>query len=140
MRHASEHHLRDRGLRVTAPRLAVLEALTDHRHVPADAIARAARAHAGTVSTQGIYNVLADLVSAGLVHRIEPAGSAALYELSDRGLHHHLICRECGHVRDLECEHGTTDCLQPPKSHGFADLEAEIVFWGTCPACQARDA
>ena len=135
-----EDELRDLGLRVTAPRLSVLQVLAERSHVSADTVAAAARDRAGSVSTQGIYNVLTDLVTAGLVHRIEPAGSAALYELSDKGLHHHLICRRCGLVMDLGCEHGTTDCLQPPQTHGFTGLEAEIVFWGTCPECQASPA
>ena len=135
-----EDQLRTRGLRVTAPRVAVLQVLTERSHVSADTVAAAARDRAGPVSTQGIYNVLTDLVTAGLVHRIEPAGSAALYELSDKGLHHHLICRDCGLVMDLTCEHGTADCLLPPQTHGFTGLEAEIVFWGTCPECQASPA
>jgi Fur family transcriptional regulator, stress-responsive regulator len=137
---AFEDQLRERGLRVTAPRIAVLQVLAGHSHVSADTVATAARDRAGAVSTQGIYNVLTDLVAAGLVHRIEPAGSPALYELSEQGLHHHLICRECARVMDLACEHGTADCLMPPQTHGFTGLEAEIVFWGTCPECQASPA
>ena len=132
--------LRSRGLRVTAPRVAVLEVLAEQRHVSAQMVAAAARDRAGAVSTQGIYNVLTDLTAAGLVHRIEPAGSPALYELSEEGIHHHLICRDCGLVMDLACEHGTADCLLPPQTHGFSGLEAEIVFWGTCPECQASPA
>lgn len=135
-----EDQLRTRGLRVTAPRVAVLEVLAEQRHVSAETVAIAAREHAGAVSTQGIYNVLTDLTAAGLVHRIEPAGSPALYELSAEGIHHHLICRDCGLVMDLACEHGTADCLLPPQTHGFSGLEAEIVFWGTCPECQASPA
>lgn len=137
---AFEDELRTRGLRVTAPRIAVLEVLAEQRHVSADTVATAARGRAGAVSTQGIYNVLTDLTAAGLVHRIEPAGSPALYELSEQGIHHHLICRQCGLVMDLACEHGTADCLLPPQTHGFTGLEAEIVFWGTCPECQAAPA
>ena len=137
---AFEEELRTRGLRVTAPRIAVLEVLAEQRHVSADTVATAARGRAGAVSTQGIYNVLTDLTAAGLVHRIEPAGSPALYELSEQGIHHHLICRQCGLVMDLACEHGTADCLLPPQTHGFTGLEAEIVFWGTCPECQASTA
>ena len=135
-----EDQLRTRGLRVTAPRVAVLEVLAAQRHVSAETVAMAAREHAGAVSTQGIYNVLTDLTAAGLVHRIDPAGSPALYELSEQGIHHHLICRGCGLVMDLACEHGTADCLLPPQTHGFSGLEAEIVFWGTCPECQASPA
>lgn len=135
-----ETRLRDRGLRVTAPRVAVLEVLAESSHLSADTVATSARDRAGAVSTQGIYNVLTDLVAAGLVHRIEPAGSAALYELSDKGTHHHLVCSTCGRVTDLECEHGTASCLQPPQTHGYTGLEAEIVFWGICPQCQAAPA
>ncbi len=135
-----EDLLRTRGLRVTAPRIAVLEVLAERRHVSAETVASAARDRAGAVSTQGIYNVLTDLTAAGLVHRIEPAGSPALYELSAEGIHHHLICRDCGLVMDLACEHGTANCLMPPKTYGFTGLEAEIVFWGTCPECQASPA
>ncbi len=135
-----EAQLREHGLRVTAPRVAVLQVLGERSHLSADTVATAARDRAGAVSTQGIYNVLTDLVAAGLVHRIDPAGSPALYELSELGTHHHLICRTCGLVLDLACEHGTASCLAPPQTHGFSGLEAEIVFWGTCPACQAEPA
>jgi Fe2+ or Zn2+ uptake regulation protein len=128
--------LRDRGLRVTAPRLAVLELLDHGSHLPADSIVAAVRQRTGSVSTQGVYNVLGDLLAAGLVHRIEPAGSAALYELAREEKHHHLICRLCGTVKDLPCDHAASECISPPELHDFADIEAEIVFWGTCPACQ----
>lgn len=138
MMDATEERLRERGLRVTAPRVAVLQVLADHSHVPADMVASAARGRVGAVSTQGIYNVLTDLVAAGLVHRIEPAGSPALYELSSPNAHHHLICRDCGRVTDLECEHDIESCLIPPKTHGYAGVQAEIVFWGTCPECQTH--
>lgn len=128
--------LRSRGLRVTAPRVTVLGLLDHGSHLPADAIVDAVRDHAGTVSTQGVYNVLADLVAAGLLHRIEPAGSPALYELAREEPHHHLVCRDCGLVLDLDCDHETRDCLMPPHLHGFTGIEAEIVFWGNCPSCQ----
>ena len=129
--------LRDRGLRVTATRIAVLESLDHGSHLPADALAVAVRARAGSVSTQGLYNALGDLVRVGLVHRIEPAGSPALYELGRKEAHHHLVCRSCSAVVDLDCDHGQEACLQPRNDHGYAALEAEIVFWGTCPACQS---
>ena len=128
--------LRVRGLRVTAPRVAVLDVLDHGSHLPADAVVEAVRTRAGTASTQGVYNVLADLVAAGLVHRIEPAGSPALYELAREHAHHHLICRECAVVLDVDCDHEARECLVPPRLNGFTDIEAEIVFWGTCPACQ----
>ena len=133
---AVEESLRAHGLRVTAPRVAVMQILADNSHLSADEVATAARERTGAVSTQGIYNVLTDLVATGLVHRIEPAGSAALYELSVKGTHHHLICRHCRRVQDLDCEHRAVGCLHPPQTHGYDHLEAEIVFWGTCPECQ----
>ncbi|MCU0266016.1 MAG: transcriptional repressor [Actinomycetia bacterium] len=129
--------LRSHGLRVTGPRLAVLQVLAADGHLSAEAVAAAARHRVGSVSTQGVYTVLADLVAAGLVHRIEPAGSPALYEIQHEETHHHLVCRSCAAVVDLPCDHDLKSCLVPPATHGFADLEAEIVFWGTCPACQA---
>jgi Fur family ferric uptake transcriptional regulator len=130
--------LRAAGLRVTSPRVAVMEVLGEAQHVSADTVAKAARSRTGAVSTQAIYNVLSDLVSVGLVHRIEPSGSPALYELSTGGTHHHLMCRECAKVVDLACEHGTDACIMPPKKHGFSDIEADIVFWGTCRECRTR--
>lgn len=129
--------LRELGMRVTAPRVAVLEVLDHGSHLPADAVVEGVRSRAGSASTQGVYNVLADLVAAGLVHRIEPAGSPALYELSKEHTHHHLICRGCAAVLDVDCDHEVRECLVPPRLHGFTDIEAEIVFWGTCPACQS---
>ena len=131
-----ERELRERGLRVTAQRVAVLQVLGARRHVSADAVAHEVRLRAGAASTQGIYNVMNDFVHAGLVQRIDVGGGPALYELADEGRHHHLICRECGQVVDLACDHGADSCLAPPDRHGFTDLEAEIVFWGMCPECQ----
>lgn len=132
-----EEALRSRGLRVTGPRLAVLQVLADNGHLSAEAVASAVRARVGSVSTQGVYTVLADLVAAGLVHRIEPAGSPGLYELQREEIHHHLVCRSCGAVVDLPCDHDLESCLPPPATHGYADVRAEIVFWGTCPACRS---
>ncbi len=129
--------LRSHGLRVTGPRLAVLDLLDHGSHLSADAIAVAVRERTGAVSTQGVYNVLTDLLDVGLLHRIEPAGSPALYELSRPEKHHHLICRGCSNVIDIGCNHGLDECITPPHLHGFADIEAEIVFWGTCPECQS---
>lgn len=130
--------LRDRGLRVTSPRVAVREVLEAGGHLPAETVVAAARSRVGTVSTQGVYNILADLVGAGLVHRIEPAGSPALYEMAQDHPHHHLICRHCGVVLDAVCDHELRECLLPPQLEGFSEIEAEIVFWGNCPACQSK--
>ncbi|MEZ5185046.1 MAG: Fur family transcriptional regulator [Candidatus Nanopelagicales bacterium] len=132
----AEHDLRERGLRVTAQRLAVLQVLSEARHVSADYVATAVRTRAGAASTQGIYNVVNDLVGAGLVQRIDIGGGPALYELAAEGPHHHLMCRKCSRVVDLPCDHGIDSCLMPPEQLGFADIEAEIVFWGTCAECQ----
>ncbi len=135
-----EQELRERGLRVTAQRIAVIEALGQMRHVSADTVARAVRDRAGAVSTQGIYNVVNDLVEAGLVQRIDVGSGPALYELADDGPHHHLICRDCGRIVDLQCDHGVDACIVPPSTYGFADIEAEIVFWGTCEQCSRTHA
>jgi Fur family transcriptional regulator, stress-responsive regulator len=132
---ASEQ-LRSTGLRVTSTRLAVLRSLSHGSHLAADSIVDSVREQAGTVSTQGVYNVLADLLAAGLIERIEPAGSPALYELARDHPHHHLICRDCHVVLDLECDHESQDCLTPPAELGFSDIEAEILFWGTCADCR----
>lgn len=123
-------------MRVTAQRVAVLQVLGQRRHVSADAVAHEVRARAGAASTQGIYNVMNDFVDAGMVQRIDVGGGPALYELADEGRHHHLVCRDCGRVVDLACDHGADACLTPPEQFGFTDIEAEIVFWGTCRECR----
>ena len=129
--------LRHARLRVTAPRLAVLEALqTLTPHQNADAIAAAARARLGTLSTQAVYDNLRVLVDAGIVRRIEPAGSAALYEVRIGDNHHHLVCRVCGTTHDVDCVVGYAPCLQPSATYGFSLDEAEVTFWGICPNCQ----
>lgn len=127
--------LRESGLRVTGPRVAVLSSLQAGSHLSTEEVLGAVRDRTGTASLQGVYNVLADLVAAGLVHRIEPAGHPALYELARIENHHHLICRSCGVVLDVTCDHDREECLVPPRLHGFTGIEAEIVFWGTCPEC-----
>ena len=130
--------LRDRGLRVTSPRVAVLEVLDEGGHLSAETVVAAVRSRVGAVSTQGVYNVLADLVGAGLVHRIEPAGGPALFETGQEYPHHLLICRHCGVVLDAVCDHDSRECLLPPQLEGFSDIKAEIVFWGNCPTCQSN--
>lgn len=132
-----QQRLRRAGLRVTAPRLAVLTALKDLTpHQNAETIAEAARARLGTLSTQAVYDNLRTLSEAGLVRRIEPAGSAALYELRVGDNHHHLVCRECGETHDVDCVIGDAPCLQPSAAYGFVVDEAEVTFWGLCPRCQ----
>lgn len=129
--------LRAAGLRVTAPRVAVLCAVAARPHSDADRIAEHVRADLGSVSTQAVYDVLRACVAAGLLRRIEPAGSPARYETRTGDNHHHLVCRRCGSVVDVDCTVGQPPCLQPAGDHGFAVDEAEVVFWGLCPACQA---
>ena len=131
-----QDRLRQAGLRVTSPRLAVLTALTALPHQNVDAIAAAARARFGSLSTQAVYDNLHVLVEAGIVRRIEPAGSAALYELQTGNNHHHLVCRCCGSTHDVDCAVGKAPCLAPSADHGFVIDEAEVVFWGLCPRFQ----
>jgi Fe2+ or Zn2+ uptake regulation protein len=128
--------LRAAGLRVTSARLAVLDAVREGDHLAADAVAETARRRLGSVSTQAIYDVLHALTRAGLVRRIEPAGSPARYEARVADNHHHAVCRACGAVADIDCVVGQAPCLHPDAAHGYAIDEAEIVFWGLCPSCR----
>jgi Fe2+ or Zn2+ uptake regulation protein len=128
--------LRSAGLRVTAPRRAVLAALADHPHSTADAVTTVVRGELGSVSTQAVYDVLAACVDAGLVRRIEPAGSAARYETRTGDNHHHVVCRSCGRTADVDCVVEQRPCLSPSDDTGFVIDEAEVVFWGRCPACR----
>ena len=132
----SARDLRDAGLRVTAPRVAVLEMLGGHPHMTADSVAVQVRSRLGRVSTQAVYDVLAACTEAGLVRRIRPAGSAALFETRTGDNHHHLMCRTCARVADVACTGGGTPCLTPDDDAGYLLDEAEIVFWGYCPDCQ----
>jgi Fur family transcriptional regulator, stress-responsive regulator len=128
--------LRDAGLRVTAPRLAVLSELTVGQHLTADQIAARVRDRLGTISTQAVYDVFGALTRAGLVRRIEPAGSPARYETRVGDNHHHAVCRSCGAIADVDCVLGEPPCLGPAVADGFVIDEAEVTFWGLCPACQ----
>jgi Fur family ferric uptake transcriptional regulator len=110
--------------------------LADRPHVAADSIADAVRNELGAVSTQAIYDVLRVCSDAGIVRRIQPAGSPARYELRVRDNHHHLVCRTCGTVDDVDCAVGEAPCLEPSAGRGFDIDEAEVVFWGTCPHCR----
>lgn len=132
--------LRAAGLRVTAPRVAVLRALVAHPHATADAVATEVRTSAGAVSTQAVYDVLRVCADAGLVRRIEPAGSSARYELRVGDNHHHLVCRACGSVADVDCAVGEVPCLEPNEDHGYVVDEAEVIYWGLCPGCVAGGA
>jgi Fe2+ or Zn2+ uptake regulation protein len=127
--------LRQHGLQVTAQRLAVVQAVSDGPHSTADDIYGAVRAEIGAISRQAVYDALAVLSDRGLVRRIQPAGSPARYENRVGDNHHHLICRTCGTMVDVDCAVGDTPCLTAHTDHGFAIDEAEVVYWGTCPAC-----
>ncbi|PWJ52669.1 ferric uptake regulator, Fur family [Quadrisphaera granulorum] len=131
--------LRDAGLRVTRPRLAVLDAVHGHPHSTTDALIDAARTHLPTLSHQAVYDALRVLTDAGVVRRIQPRGSVARYEARVDDNHHHLVCRACGSITDVDCVLGEAPCLVPEHSaaEGFAVDEAEITFWGLCPACAA---
>jgi Fur family ferric uptake transcriptional regulator len=131
---ASTQSLREAGLRVTKPRLAVLAAVGNYPHADTDSIVSAARAETD-VSTQAVYDVLRALTAAGLVRRIEPAGSVARYELRVGDNHHHVVCRNCGDIADVDCAVGYTPCLTAMQSHGYVIDEAEVVYWGYCPGC-----
>jgi len=133
--------LRTRGLRVTAPRLAVYRAVAETPgHPGVDVIATRARALIGTLSTQAVYDALNALSAAGLLRRIEPAGSPARFETRVGDNHHHVVCRVCGAAQDVDCVVGKEPCLTPSDAGGFLVDEAEVTFWGVCPECQAAAA
>lgn len=130
--------LRDAGLRVTGPRIAVLTALAERGHANVDELVRASRSELGSLSTQAVYDMLRAFVAAGLTRRIEPAGHPALFEARAGDNHHHVVCRECGLVADVDCAVGERPCLSPSQVHGFVLDEAEVTFWGLCPRCAGR--
>lgn len=127
--------LRGAGLRVTAARVALLETVRQGDHLEVESIASGVRDRVGHVSLQAVYEALHALTAAGLVRRIEPAGSPARFEGRVGDNHHHLVCRSCGAVVDVDCVIGEPPCLTPSDAHGFAIDEAEVVFWGRCPDC-----
>ncbi len=127
--------LRGADLRVTRPRVAVLDVVHAHPHHDTDSIATLVRADIGDVSTQAIYDVLRALTGAGLVRRIEPAGSVARYEARVADNHHHVVCRCCGSIADVDCAVGHAPCLTAAQDHGYAIDEAEVLYWGVCPTC-----
>jgi Fur family transcriptional regulator, stress-responsive regulator len=130
-----EQLLRGAALRVTRPRVAVLAAVHAHPHADTDAIIGYARQDLGEVSHQAVYDVLRVLNTAGLIRRIEPAGSPARYESRVADNHHHVVCRSCGRVADVDCAVEATPCLTPSEAHGFTIDEAEVIYWGRCPDC-----
>ncbi|GIE97771.1 Fur family transcriptional regulator [Paractinoplanes rishiriensis] len=133
-----EDLLRANGLRVTKPRLAVLEVLHEGGHLEVEDIANRARTRLDSVSTQAVYDVLGALSRAGLARRLEPAGSPARFEARVGDNHHHIVCRGCGAIADVDCAVGERPCLTPNDRQGFELDEAEVTFWGLCPACQTR--
>lgn len=129
--------LRDADLRVTGPRMAVLEWLAGHPHSTADQVAEAVRGSIGSVSTQAVYDVLNAFIRVKLVRRIELAGHPSRFETRTGDNHHHLVCRECGRTEDVDCVVGPAPCLDPSAASGYLVDEAEVVFWGLCPLCSA---
>ncbi|GAA4330612.1 Fur family transcriptional regulator [Streptomyces venetus] len=127
--------LRGAGLRVTAARVALLEAVRDGDHLGAETIASEVRGRVGHISVQAVYEGLHALTAAGLIRRLDPPGSPALYEGRVGDNHHHLVCRSCGTVADVDCAVGHAPCLTASDDRGFAVDEAEVIYWGLCPAC-----
>jgi Fur family transcriptional regulator, stress-responsive regulator len=130
--------LRGAGLRVTAVRVALLETVRDGDHLGVEGVASGVRARVGHVSLQAVYEALHALTAAGLMRRIEPAGGPPRYEGRVGDNHHHLVCRSCGVVADVDCAVGEAPCLVPSDDRGFALTEAEVIYWGLCAACSAR--
>jgi Fur family transcriptional regulator, stress-responsive regulator len=130
-----ERMLREVALRVTRPRVAVLTAVYRHPHADTDTIIGVVREDLGEVSHQAVYDVLRAVTTAGLVRRIQPIGSVARYESRVGDNHHHVLCRSCGAIDDVDCAVGVTPCLTASDDHGFAIDEAEVNYWGLCPRC-----
>ena len=129
--------LRGAGLRVTAARVALLETVRHGDHLDVEAVASGVRDRVGHISLQAVYDALHALTSAGLIRRIEPAGSPARFEGRVGDNHHHLMCRSCGVVADVDCAVGEAPCLTAADDQGFSIDEAEVIYWGLCPACTA---
>jgi Fur family ferric uptake transcriptional regulator len=130
--------LRKHGVQVTAQRLAVLRAVSGRPHCTADDVAEDVRADIGAISRQAVYDALGILVENGLIRRIQPAGSRALYEARVGDNHHHVICRICGKTVDVDCGVADTPCLTASAASGYQIDEAEVIYWGTCPKCLAE--
>ncbi|MBX3438927.1 MAG: transcriptional repressor [Planctomycetaceae bacterium] len=137
MLHEPAKLLREHGLQVTAQRLAVLRAVSERPHSTAENVAEDVRAEIGAISRQAVYDALGMLAEKGLIRRIQPAGSPALYENRVGDNHHHVICRNCGRTADVDCAVGETPCLTAADDSGYKIDEAEVIYWGTCPQCQA---
>jgi Fe2+ or Zn2+ uptake regulation protein len=135
----NEGRLRAAGLRVTRPRLAVMAVVGDQPHTDTGAIIKLVRDELGEVSHQAVYDVLQALTTAGLLRRIQPLGSVARYETRVGDNHHHVVCRSCGAVADVDCAVGEAPCLAPLDDHAYVIDEAEVIYWGICPDCRAHD-
>ena len=131
--------LRSAELRVTRPRVAVLEAVEARPHADTDSVFGAVRAVLPEVSRQAVYDVLAALTASGLLRRIQPSGSVARYESRVGDNHHHMVCRSCGAISDIDCSVGAAPCLAPADEHGFLVDEAEVIYWGHCPDCSTQE-
>ncbi len=132
-----ELQLREAELKVTRPRLSALAAVHEHPHADTSSIIELVRDDLGEVSPQAVYDVLEALTAAGLSRRIQPPGSVARYESRVGDNHHHVVCRSCGAIEDVECALGEAPCLTAAEDHGYVIDEAEIVYWGLCPSCSA---
>ena len=130
--------LRQRGIQVTAQRLAVLRAVAGEPHITADAVADVVRTEIGAISLQSVYDALSLLATEGLIRRIQPSGSPARFEDRVGDNHHHLICRICGRLVDVDCAAGSTPCLSTVDDKGYEIDEAEVAYWGRCPDCRAK--
>ena len=132
-----EKQLRSFGLQVTAQRLAVMEAVTASSHATTEELTEVVRGKIGSISRQAVYDTLGIFADKGLIRRIQPTGSVARYEDRVGDNHHHLVCRGCGRIFDIDCAVGMTPCLTAEDDHGFEIDEAEVVYWGRCPDCRA---
>jgi Fur family ferric uptake transcriptional regulator len=130
-----ERMLRGAALRVTRPRVAVLSAVHEDPHADTYSIIGRVRENLGDVSQQAVYDVLRALTDAGLVRRIQPSGSVARYESQGADNHHHIVCRSCGAIADVDCAVGTVPCMTASHDHGYEIDEAEVIYWGMCPEC-----
>ena len=132
-----EQQLRGCGLQVTAQRLAVMEAVTSNSHATTEELTEVVRGKIGSISRQAVYDTLGIFADKGLIRRIQPTGSVARYEDRVGDNHHHLVCRGCGLIFDIDCAVGSTPCLTADDDRGFEIDEAEVVYWGRCPECRA---
>ena len=130
--------LRSRGIPVTAQRIAVIKTVDRHPHATADEVVEGVKQDIGSISRQAVYNVLGLLSEKGLLNRVQPSGHPARYETRAGDNHHHVVCRMCGSMEDVDCAVGYTPCLQAAQDHGYDINEAEVIYWGICPACQKK--